>query len=131
MFRLAIILIVFGLYTEHAIGGSFVIYNNLKRGNLMKIHCKSGDNSMGYHVRRPGRFYLVKFSDHILDKTLYWCTLWQGPDFKHKQVIVAYDGQMLPHKDNWVRWAAKESGIYQSVDGAEPFRFKYNWDDKL
>ncbi|CAL9220280.1 unnamed protein product [Arabidopsis halleri] len=126
--RVTIFLIVVCLYTENVIGGSVFIYNNLHHGHYLQVHCKSGDSNLGYHVRRPGAAYSYSFTDHILGKTLYWCHLWKGKDWEDHVVIVAYESKQLPHRDNWVRWSARENGIYQNVNGEENYHFRYNWD---
>ncbi|KAL1187827.1 putative S-protein1 [Cardamine amara subsp. amara] len=123
--------IVICLLTENAIGGSVFIYNNLSgKNNLLKVHCKSGDNDEGYHVRRRGGLYHFSFSDHIMDKTHIWCHLWQGFRYEHYVVIVAYDAGTLRASSNWVRWSVRDYGVYQSINN-ETFQFRYNWDGEF
>ncbi|KAL0857818.1 hypothetical protein Bca101_062972 [Brassica carinata] len=210
MFRLTIILILLSVYAEQANGGSFFLYNQVSHGTLMKVHCKSGDGDKGWHVRKYGGVYGFGFKDHILDKTLYWCNIWTGPNFsknasivvyegkkyktrnawircynqvrhgslmkvhckskdndmgwhvrkyggvygfdfrdnlfgstlfwcniwqgphlEHFQVIVAFESRQYHDLNAWVRWSVRGDGIYQSINGATPWKFKYNWDNKL
>ncbi|CAN6992096.1 unnamed protein product [Brassica rapa subsp. trilocularis] len=93
MFRLTIILILLSVYTEQGSGGSFFLYNQVRHGVLMKVHCKSGDSDRGWHVRKYGGFYGFDFKDHILDKTLYWCNVWSGPNFSRNASFVAYESK--------------------------------------
>ncbi|XP_006407565.2 S-protein homolog 8 [Eutrema salsugineum] len=129
--RLTVILMVVCLYcTEQAEGGSVFIYNNLRHGKFLKVHCKSGDNDWGWHVRKYDGLYHFSFKDHILDKTLIWCHLWRGRNFKITQTFVAYESKKYKSRHTWMRWSARESGIYESI-GGKPFQFRYNWGDKL
>ncbi|CAN7075425.1 unnamed protein product [Brassica oleracea var. botrytis] len=117
--------------TEQTIGGSFFIYNQVRHGSLMKVHCKSKDNDMGWHVRKYGGVYGFDFSDNIFGTTLFWCNIWQGPHLEHFQVIVAFESRQYPHDLNaWIRWSVRGDGIYQSINGAT-WKFKYHWDNKL
>lgn len=57
---------------------------------------------MGYHRVHPTGSYNIRidFND------LFWCHLWQGPNFKHHQVFeVGYYRNV---------WEAREDGIYLS-----------------
>ncbi|CAG7890580.1 unnamed protein product [Brassica rapa] len=117
--------------TEQAIGGSFFIYNQVRHGSLMKVHCKSKDNDMGWHVRKYGGVYGFDFNDNLFGTTLFWCNIWQGPHLEHFQVIVAFESRQYPHDLNaWIRWSVRGDGIYQSINGAT-WKFKYHWDNKL
>ena len=127
MFRLTIILILLSVYTEQASGGSIFLYNQVRHGILMKVHCKSGDSDMGWHVRKYGGNYGFDFKDHILDKTLYWCNVWSGPNFSRNASFVAYEGKQYKNRSNWIRWSIRGDGIYESIDGATPWKFKYHW----
>ncbi|KFK38435.1 hypothetical protein AALP_AA3G112900 [Arabis alpina] len=128
MFRLVIFLIVCGLCTENAIGGSVFIYNNLDYPNLLKVYCRSGENSLGNHVRKVGGLYNFRFRDNIFGHTMFTCTFWKGHlRYTHNVTIIVYEGKKLPKFDNWVRWVAKEQGIFRSVNGEEPFKFVYKW----
>ncbi|KAF8085780.1 hypothetical protein N665_0648s0030 [Sinapis alba] len=128
MYRFTIIFVILlSIYTEQANGGSFFLYNQVRHGVLMKVHCKSGDSDHGWHVRKYGGVYGFDFKDHILDKTLYWCNIWSGPDFNRNASIVVYEGKLYEHRNNWIRWSVRGDGIYQSINGAQPWKFKYHW----
>lgn len=123
--------LLLSLYTENVKGGSVFIYNNMHHGHYLKVYCKSGDNNLGYHVRRPGGFYNWSFSDHIMGTSLFWCHFYRGHNFKDHVVFEVYNGKSYSHRDNWVRWSARENGLYQSVNGEEPFHFRYSWDGRI
>ncbi|EOA32064.1 hypothetical protein CARUB_v10015314mg [Capsella rubella] len=128
------VMVLLSLYTEDVIGigrgrGTVVIYNNMRRGHLLKIRCRSKDDKLGYHVRRSGGNYTWSFKENIFGSTLYWCHLWRGRNFKDHVIIVAYDAKSFSR--GWVRWSAKEKGIYESVDGHEPYHFRYSWNGKF
>lgn len=56
---------------------------------------------------------------------------WQGPHLEHFQVIVAFESRQYHDLNAWIRWSVRGDGIYQSINGATPWKFKYNWDNKL
>ncbi|XP_010486657.1 PREDICTED: pumilio homolog 15 [Camelina sativa] len=124
-----LMMVLLSLYTEHVIGSSFIIFNNLNHGHWLKIHCKSGDNNLGYHLRRPGRNYSSHFHENAWGTTLYWCHLLKGPNFKDKVVIEAYNGKT----QSWgkVRWSVRETGIYEADREEKTAKFRYNWNGKV
>ncbi|XP_010543913.1 PREDICTED: pumilio homolog 15-like [Tarenaya hassleriana] len=112
-----------GLYDRNHVA----IRNALEHNKTLKVHCKSKDNDLGFHLLGPDTVYRFKFHDNFGLSTLYWCNLWQGPHYKHYQVFVAYRSIWFWRADKTVMWEAREDGIYEYVDDTHAV-FKYKWD---
>ncbi|XP_010450777.1 PREDICTED: uncharacterized protein LOC104732878 [Camelina sativa] len=99
--------------------------NSLGRNNVLKIHCLSSDD-LGFHFLRTGETYDFSFHDSI-GKSIFYCYLWQGPNFKFHAEFEAYKGGgLIVHYGKKNYWDAREDGIY-FTHGTEKPKLEYKW----
>ncbi|XP_010543574.1 PREDICTED: pumilio homolog 15-like [Tarenaya hassleriana] len=105
------------------------ITNMLEHNKILKVHCKSDEDDLGFHLIPPGETYEIVFHDNLFDTTVFWCNLWQGPHYKHHQVLTVYDQSqgIAPMHGNRIVWEAWELGIFEHMD--DNIRLlRYRWD---
>lgn len=103
------------------------IVNDLPEGSaLLKLHCASGDDDLGYHTLKRIEDFHWTFCENFYPSTLFFCHLWWGS----KQIT--FDA----FKSKWVEvdpklhyWLAKSDGIYFSYfNDRETFVRIYDWE---
>ncbi|XP_010436364.1 PREDICTED: uncharacterized protein LOC104720091 [Camelina sativa] len=100
--------------------------NSLGPQNILKIHCVSNEDNLGFHYLSPGQTYDFSFHDSAL-KTKFNCDLWQGPDFRFHASFTAYEGKVIIVRyGRNVFWDAREEGIYRAEDKETP-KLMYSW----
>ncbi|XP_010419276.1 PREDICTED: uncharacterized protein LOC104704980 [Camelina sativa] len=101
--------------------------NVLGPENILKIHCVSKDDDLGYHYLRHGKIYSFQFDDSVF-KTKFDCDLWQGsPYYKFHANFRAYEGGgFVVHYGKKNFWEAREDGIY-FTHGIEMPKLEYKW----
>ncbi|EOA28447.1 hypothetical protein CARUB_v10024656mg [Capsella rubella] len=107
---------------------SVIFKNSLAPKNVLKIHCTSKDDDLGYHYLRGVEIYEFRFHDSVL-KTKYDCELWQGrgPTYKFYAKFRAYEGGGLIRRYGKKNiWEAREDGIY-FTHGKETPKLEYKW----
>ncbi|CAI0383162.1 unnamed protein product [Linum tenue] len=52
-----------------------VITNELEGGRELKIHCKSGNDDLGFHVLRQHDWFQWHFRPNYFDNTLFFCAM--------------------------------------------------------
>ncbi|CAH8263196.1 unnamed protein product [Arabidopsis lyrata] len=107
---------------------SVVFKNSLGPKNVLKIHCISKDDDLGYNYLRPGQIYEFSFHDSVL-KTKFDCELWQGrgPTYKFYANFRAYKGGgLIVHSGKKNFWEVREDGIY-FTHGKEIPKLEYKW----
>ncbi|CAN6912528.1 unnamed protein product, partial [Brassica oleracea] len=109
------------------------IVNQLGFQKKLKVHCKSGSHDFPITYLNIGENFQFKFTINL--KTLYWCDLWQGPNYKHHVVFNAFlpdkdfiDGTCTGMDPNVCRWIAKEEGVYVLNKQFHGEYFMYKWD---
>ncbi|KAG7541076.1 Plant self-incompatibility S1 [Arabidopsis thaliana x Arabidopsis arenosa] len=109
------------------------IVNQLEFHKILRVHCKSKSHDFPITYLNIGESFQFKFT--IFPKTLYWCNLWQGPNYKHYVVFAAFrpdkdfiDGTCTGMHPNVCRWTAKEEGVYVRNKQFEGEYFMYTWD---
>lgn len=57
-----------------------VVIKNLLPANspALRIHCKSGDDDIGYKVTHANGEYIIHFHENVWSSTLYFCHFWWG-----------------------------------------------------
>lgn len=84
--------------------------NSLRRNNVLKVHCISNDDDLGFHFLRPRETYDFSFHDSIM-KTEFYCDLWQRPNFKFHAEFMGYEGGgLIVHYGKKKIWDAKTDG---------------------
>ncbi|XP_010435862.1 PREDICTED: uncharacterized protein LOC104719609 [Camelina sativa] len=101
------------------------VKSSLGQNNVLKIHCKSVDDDLGFHFLRTGETYDFSFYESFLI-TSFDCYLWQGPHYKFHAEFEAYAGGgiIIHSKKNF--WDAREDGIY-FTHGKEMPKLEYKW----
>ncbi|XP_019089493.1 PREDICTED: uncharacterized protein LOC109128144 [Camelina sativa] len=109
------------------------IVNQLQFHKKLKVHCRCKNYYFPITYLNIGESFKFKFI--IYPKTLYWCNLWQGPNYKHHVVFDAFRANcyFIDHTcsgidPNVCRWTAKEQGVYVH-DTLGEF-FMYGWKPK-
>ncbi|XP_010539105.1 PREDICTED: uncharacterized protein LOC104813236 [Tarenaya hassleriana] len=112
---------------------NIVISNNLKSSKVLKVHCRSKDDDPPFHFLDVNTAYELKFT--VYPKTLYWCNLWQGPNYKHYARFDAFvaddhfiDDVCGGRKPNVCTWVATEEGIYVRNNARGDYKLLYKWD---
>ncbi|CAN8288628.1 unnamed protein product [Cochlearia groenlandica] len=101
--------------------------NSLGFNKVLKVHCLSHDDDLGYHSLRIGETYDFSFNDSLL-KTKFFCDLWQGPDFKHHAGFTAYEGGgLIVHFGKRNYWEAREDGVYFTHGHTWP-KLEHKWE---
>ncbi|KAJ0251628.1 S-protein [Hirschfeldia incana] len=108
------------------------IVNLLGFNKKLKVHCKSGSHDFPITYLNNGEKFQFQFT--ILLTTLYWCNLWQGPNYEHHVVFDAFrpdkdfiDGTCTGMERNVCSWIAEEDGIYVITKHFGEY-FMYIWD---
>ena len=131
MKRISCFLIVIALSAELSNGESYDkdsvhFINSLNPNNILRVHCLTHDDDLGYHLLSPGQTYEFSFYESIFT-TKVNCALWQGPGFKFYAIFRAYTGGgFIVHYGRKNFWDAREDGIYIS-HGKDSPKLKYNW----
>ncbi|KAL1209168.1 putative S-protein [Cardamine amara subsp. amara] len=104
MNRLSCVLLIFGLCiglsnTKWNEKNSVFFKNSLGWNNVLKVHCISNDDDLGYHFLRPGGIYDFSFHD---------------------------SGGFIVHYGKKNFWEAKDDGIY-FTHGKEVPKLEYMW----
>ncbi|XP_010543910.1 PREDICTED: uncharacterized protein LOC104816678 [Tarenaya hassleriana] len=120
MIRALIVVIILGLCIVHNDAG----FLNPKKWVYL-VHCKSKDDDLGYPIVPPKGSFNFTFNSRVFGITLFWCHMWQGPNFKHHQVFEGYNGKY--HIYHQMIWEAREDGIYYS-ENWKTYKLKYLWD---
>ncbi|KAH0941139.1 LOW QUALITY PROTEIN: hypothetical protein HID58_000776 [Brassica napus] len=120
-------------YAVASIKFNIEIVNQLGFNKKLKVHCKSGSHDFPITYLNIGENFQFKFTINL--KTLYWCNLWQGPNYKHHVVFNAFlpdkdfiDGTCTGMDPNVCRWIAKEEGVYVLNKQFHGEYFIYKWD---
>ncbi|KAG7615536.1 putative plant self-incompatibility S1 [Arabidopsis thaliana] len=108
------------------------ISNQLGGNNKLMVQCRSGQEST--------RVVFLAFSDvfkaplRIGFKTLIWCTLWKGPDFKHHVSFDAFVGkESFIHdvcgsmKPNICFWQVQDDGVWARNNPTGALKLMYKW----
>ena len=106
---------------------TLLFVNRLRYRKWLKVHCKSGNNNMGFHYLKPEGFYYFSFHDNFMGNTLFWCTLSKGPDYKVSSRFDAYkQNKDKPHGKSY-NYLAKDDGIYHSNLVEFKLHKKFDW----
>ncbi|EOA36587.1 hypothetical protein CARUB_v10011776mg [Capsella rubella] len=102
------------------------IFNNLLPKNILRVHCISDEDDLGTHFLSPEETYNISFHDSVF-KTIIYCQLWQGNNFKFFKKFLAYrSGGAIVHYGKQNFWFAKEDGIY-FTHGQKAPKLEYTW----
>ncbi|XP_010536387.1 PREDICTED: uncharacterized protein LOC104815224 [Tarenaya hassleriana] len=109
--------------------------NGLQSNKAMKVHCRAKGEDFPYHIIDIGGIYQLKFTVYV--NTLYWCNIWQGPNYQHHakfNAFIAVDEFINDtcggRKPNVCRFEAREDGVYarNNAKGESEYKFLYKWD---
>lgn len=93
---------------------------------IVRIHCASKDDDLGYHNLFPGQDFHWSFCAEFLPITLFFCHLWWFPKEKAFEVYKeSFTRVRTPQ--SW--WVAKSDGIYFS-NQTDPTGLtkRFNWE---
>ncbi|KAG5389829.1 hypothetical protein IGI04_031370 [Brassica rapa subsp. trilocularis] len=119
---LSCFLIVIALSAELSNGESYDkdsvhFINSLNPNNILRVHCLTHDDDLGYHLLSPGQTYEFSFYESIFT-TKVNCALWQGPGFKFYAIFRAYTGGgFIVHYGRKNFWDAREDGLQHDGSG--------------
>ncbi|CAH8272895.1 unnamed protein product [Arabidopsis lyrata] len=108
------------------------ISNHLEGNKQLMVQCRSGVNSTQVvFLAFSGVF---KFPIILDFKTLIWCNLWKGPDFKQHVSFDAFVGkESFIHdvcgsmKPNVCFWQAQDDGIWVRNNPTGDLKLMYKW----
>ncbi|XP_060971686.1 S-protein homolog 6-like [Cannabis sativa] len=112
-------------------GGVFVykttvkIFNNLKDGVQLTVHCKSADDDLGAHVVANNGEYEFKFRINFAGTTLYNCGLtWIGATGSFDLFKASRDSLRCA---NTCVWRAHNDGVYGFKEDSTKPDIIYKW----
>lgn len=128
MNNLFIFLILFSLCIGNTLGISKLILKNELQNQILAVRCKSKDNNLGDHYLRVGQSIGFPFNDNVWRRTLFWCRMWKGPDYKIHQVFDAYRSKWKSEYRPTYLWIGREDGVYfRQEPYGKPLERKYEW----
>lgn len=99
--------------------------NQIGKGVILKVSCKSRDNNLGDHfLPFKGTPFVIRFHEAKFGKTEWVCTVQHG---KFTKLFRAYKGVFFPRCGEKRIYIAKGDGIYLSKN-LGPETLKYPWD---
>ncbi|ESQ40345.1 hypothetical protein EUTSA_v10015919mg [Eutrema salsugineum] len=128
MNNLFISLILFSLCIRNTIGISKIVLTNELHNKILAVRCKSKDNNLGDHYLRVGQSKAFEFDDNVWRRTLFFCHMWKGPNYKVHKVFDAYRSKWKSDYGPTYFWIGREDGIYyrQDPNGKPPVK-RYDW----
>ncbi|XP_010536386.1 PREDICTED: uncharacterized protein LOC104811405 [Tarenaya hassleriana] len=109
------------------------VANALQSNKGLKVYCRAKDESFPTKVLNVGSWYQMKFRVYL--KTLFWCNLWQGPNFQHYAKFDAFvnnksfvDDVCGGRNPNVCRYEAREDGVYVRDNANGEYRLLIKWD---
>ncbi|XP_022880691.1 S-protein homolog 7-like [Olea europaea var. sylvestris] len=97
------------------------VSNQLPQGSVLKLHCASKDDDLGYHTLAVGQEFRWKFCENVFSATLFFCTLRWGSEFASFDAFYT----AWAHKyciSGSCFWIAEDDGIYFQDSDAHPFK---------
>lgn len=103
------------------------VVNDLPNGSILRVHCASGDDELGYHNLAVHQNLNFTFC-MIPWTTLFFCHLWWGNKNKAFEVFNAKWVPKIWCTHHECYWVAKEDGIYFSGSYQGELKKKYDWE---
>ncbi|KAJ8747307.1 hypothetical protein K2173_013090 [Erythroxylum novogranatense] len=101
------------------------IFNQMKDGSNLTVHCRSGDDDLGTHVVDVGRPYQFRFRVNFWGTTLFSCNAyWRGKIAGFNCFDAKRDGKRC--KSQCV-WKGSEDGIFGYPEGSPNPDLHYAW----
>ncbi|XP_021907280.1 S-protein homolog 6-like [Carica papaya] len=105
------------------------IVNQLGDNRPLTVHCKSGDDDLGFHILAAGKEYEFGFQINMMGTTLFWCNFWD--DRKHHAVFDVFDAKATftveQCGNNWCTWEPRDDGFYLFDSDSKKFIKKHLW----
>ncbi|XP_028775067.1 S-protein homolog 5-like [Neltuma alba] len=102
------------------------ITNDLGKGRVLRIHCKSKDDDLGVHYLSFHSTYQWKFKTNALIRnTLFYCYMWWG-----NNVTGSYDVYRATRDDDKCtdcKWSIRTDGWYWFDSGSGHWHLMYQW----
>ncbi|CAA7033940.1 unnamed protein product [Microthlaspi erraticum] len=127
--KLIVFLTLLSLCIGNTIGVSkLVLKNELTNNRILAVRCKSKNDNLGDHYLSVGQSKPFEFNDNVWKRTLFWCRMWKGPNYKIHQVFDAYRSKWKRDTGPTYYWIGREDGIYfmQEPYPKPPVK-KYDW----
>ncbi|XP_013623746.1 PREDICTED: uncharacterized protein LOC106329603 [Brassica oleracea var. oleracea] len=100
--------------------------NSLGGNNVLKIHCISDEDDLGYHLLKPGEIYEFSFYDSVMGTRIN-CDVAQGIEFRFHAKFMAYKGGgLIGHYGKMNFWFCRDDGIYFTHGKDDP-KLEYKW----
>ncbi|KAL9809282.1 putative plant self-incompatibility S1 [Arabidopsis thaliana] len=127
MKNLFIFVILLSVCIRNTFGISTLLVKNELNNKVLGVRCRSKDDNLGDHILRVGQMTKNNFDDNVWRRTLFWCNLWKGPDFKLHVAFDAYRSQWKADIGPTYLWIAREDGIYYTQHPETPPKKRYDW----
>ncbi|XVF61735.1 hypothetical protein PTKIN_Ptkin08bG0154300 [Pterospermum kingtungense] len=117
-------------YVNFAVAGKRYhvhISNGLNNYQKLTIHCKSGDDDLGWHVIPVSLEWNWTFRANFFGSTLYWCNMsWSKHQGSFEVFVMNYSMlQKCDFKECF--WSARDDGLYLENDSDGSWLKLYNW----
>ncbi|KAL1201466.1 putative S-protein1 [Cardamine amara subsp. amara] len=122
MKNLFMFLILLSLCIGNTIGISTLLVKNELHNKVLGVRCRSKDDHLGDHILQVGQMTKNNFDDNIWRRTLFWCNMWKGPDFKIHISFDAYKSMWKADYGPTYLWIAREDGIYYTQTDKPPVK---------
>ncbi|XP_022953901.1 S-protein homolog 5-like [Cucurbita moschata] len=99
----------------------------------MTVHCKSGDDDLGFHHLHKGEDFQFHFKINFWKTTLFWCTV------EKPNAYISFQCFWPERKSSWLRdrckdgdvgsciWRIKDDGIYLRFNAANTEELIHKW----
>lgn len=120
---LSLILLSFCLFPERQVFANFFtdkFHIHVKNGlsdnqNLLRIHCQSKNDDLGFHDLNVGEEFEWSFRVNFQDTTLYFCHFWwKNLDASFDTFNFTFARRFCGTSPNVCYWLVKENGFYFS-----------------
>ncbi|KAJ4968811.1 hypothetical protein NE237_015512 [Protea cynaroides] len=91
------------------------ITNDLGVGYVLKVHCKSKNDDLGWKLLDNGKFYEWSFHMNFLHTTLFFCKM-EWSDIHSGSFVVFDANRDMVRCDTVCFWSARQDGLYGYSD---------------
>ncbi|WZZ37695.1 LOW QUALITY PROTEIN: hypothetical protein YC2023_033954 [Brassica napus] len=99
--------------------------NSLGGNNVLKIHCISDEDDLGYHLLKPGEIYEFSFYDSVMGTRINCDRRELNSDFMQSSWHIK-GGGLIGHYGKMNFWFRRDDGIYFTHGKDDP-KLEYKW----